>query len=86
MINHGSVYTSVWVSHLRDGNTELEICSITELYYVTLIVGEWACGNLKDRAVIFSFSKLLPMSIEAEYEEYYPLLKITIDGKRYRLC
>ncbi len=34
-----------------------------------LILGELACGNLKDRAVILSFLQLLPMSIEAEHEE-----------------
>ena len=34
-----------------------------------LIVGELACGNLKDRAVILSFLQLLPMSIEAEHDE-----------------
>jgi hypothetical protein len=34
-----------------------------------LIVGELACGNLKDRAVILSFLQLLPMSVEAEHEE-----------------
>jgi predicted nucleic acid-binding protein len=64
------VDTSVWVSHLRDGNTELA----TLLYNGAvlchpLIVGELACGNLKDRAVILSFLKLLPMCIEAEHEE-----------------
>lgn len=31
--------------------------------------GTSACGNLKDRAVILSFLKLLPMCIEAEHEE-----------------
>ena len=34
-----------------------------------LIVGELACNNLSDRAVILSFLQLLPMSIEADHEE-----------------
>lgn len=34
-----------------------------------LIVGELACGNLKDRAVILSHLQLLPMSTEAEHHE-----------------
>src|SRR4030065_1888395 len=64
------VDTSIWVSHLRDGNAEL-----TNLLNDGMVlcnpwsVGELACGNLKDRAVILSFLQLLPMSIVAEHEE-----------------
>jgi predicted nucleic acid-binding protein len=64
------VDTSVWVSHLRDGNTELaNVLNNGNVLCHPLIIGELACGNLKDRAVILSFLKLLPMSIEAEHEE-----------------
>ena len=64
------VDTSVWVSHLRDGNTELaNLLNNGTVLCHPLIVGELACGNLKDRAVIISFLKLLPISIEAEHEE-----------------
>lgn len=64
------VDTSVWVSHLRDGNTELALLlDKGSVLCHPLIVGELACGNLKDRTVILSFLKLLPMSIEAEHEE-----------------
>jgi predicted nucleic acid-binding protein len=64
------VDTSVWVSHLRDGNTELpSLLNEGRVLCHPLIIGELACGNLKDRAVILSFLKLLPMSIEAEHEE-----------------
>ena len=64
------VDTSVWVSHLRDGNIELEyLLNNGNVLCHPLIVGELACGNLKDRAVILSFLQLLPMSIEAEHEE-----------------
>ena len=64
------VDTSVWVSHLRDGNNELEyLLKNGNVLCHPLIVGELACGNLKDRAVILSFLQLLPMSIEAEHEE-----------------
>jgi len=34
-----------------------------------LIVGELACGNLKDRAVILSHLQLLPMTVEVEHQE-----------------
>lgn len=64
------VDTSVWVSHLRDGNTEMAaLLNNGRVLCHPLIVGELACGNLKDRAVILSFLKLLPMCIEAEHEE-----------------
>lgn len=64
------VDTSVWVSHLRDGNDELStLLNDGRVLCHPLIVGELACGNLKDRAVILSFLELLPTSIEAEHEE-----------------
>lgn len=64
------VDTSVWVSHLRDGNTVLaDLLNDGRVLCHPLILGELACGNLKDRAVILSFLQRLPMSIEAEHEE-----------------
>ena len=64
------VDTSVWVSHLRDGNAELaNLLNDGRVLCHPLIVGELACGNLKNRAVILSFLQLLPMSIEAEHDE-----------------
>jgi predicted nucleic acid-binding protein len=64
------VDTSVWVSHLRDGNADLaNLLNDGRVLCHPLIVGELACGNLKDRAVIISFLQLLPMSIEAEHDE-----------------
>ncbi|MBA4367303.1 MAG: VapC toxin family PIN domain ribonuclease [Desulfobacterium sp.] len=64
------VDTSVWVSHLRDGNTELaNLLNNGKVLCHPFIVGELACGNLKDRSVILSFFQLLPMSIEAEHDE-----------------
>jgi len=64
------VDTSVWVSHLRAGNAELaNLLNDGRVLCHPLIVGELACGNLKDRAVILSHLQLLPMSIEAEHDE-----------------
>jgi predicted nucleic acid-binding protein len=64
------VDTSVWVSHLRDGNAELaNLLNDGRVLCHPLIVGELACGNFKDRAVILSYLQLLPMSIEAEHYE-----------------
>ncbi len=64
------VDTSVWVSHLRYGNDELvNLLNDGGVLCHPLIVGELACGNFKDRAVILSYLQLLPMSIEAEHHE-----------------
>jgi predicted nucleic acid-binding protein len=64
------VDTSVWVSHLRDENAELSnLLNDGVVLCHPFIVGEIACGNLKDRSAILSFLELLPMSIEAEHDE-----------------
>ena len=71
------VDTSVWVSHLRDGNAELaNLLNDGRVLCHPLIVGELACGNLKDREAILSFLQLLPMSIEAEHEEVLSFIAI----------
>ncbi len=64
------VDTSFWILHFRKGSKELsrllnDGCVLCHPF----IIGELACGNLKDRAVILSYLKLLPMSIEADTEE-----------------
>jgi predicted nucleic acid-binding protein len=64
------VDTSVWVSHLRNGNAGLaNLLNDGRVLCHPLIIGELACGNLKDRAVILSSLQLLPTSIEAEHDE-----------------
>jgi predicted nucleic acid-binding protein len=64
------VDTSVWVSHLRDGNTGLEkLLSDGEAVCHTFMVGELACGNLKNRYEILTYLQSLPMTILAEDEE-----------------
>jgi len=64
------VDTSVWVSHLRKGNNELaDLLNDGRVLCHPFIIGELACGNLKDRDVILSYLKLLPASVEAQPEE-----------------
>ena len=64
------VDTSVWVAHLRHGAVGLE-----ELLYGgrvvchPFIVGELACGNLKNRSEIISLLQRLPGAIRAGHEE-----------------
>ncbi len=64
------VDTSVWVSHLRNGNTNLaNLLNNGDVVCHPFIVGELACGHLKNRAEILSLLQALPMSIEAEHDE-----------------
>jgi predicted nucleic acid-binding protein len=64
------VDTSVWVAHLRDGDTGLKTL-LNEGYVVChpFIIGELACGNLKNRSEILSLLYALPMATHAEHEE-----------------
>ena len=49
------VDTSVWVVHLRNGNIGLEtLLNEGDVVCHPFIVGELACGNLKNRVEILS--------------------------------
>jgi hypothetical protein len=64
------VDTSVWILHLRKGNIDLErLLNDGDVVCHPFIVGELACGNLKNRSEILSLLQSLPMSIQAEHEE-----------------
>jgi len=64
------VDTSVWVAHLRHGDTGLEtLLDEGRVLCHPFIVGELACGNLKNRAEILALLRELPMAICAEHEE-----------------
>ena len=64
------VDTSVWVSHLRQGSKELQkLLYEGEVVCHPFIVGELACGNLKNRHEILTYLQSLPMTILAEDEE-----------------
>ena len=64
------VDTSVWVSHLRVGNTELEnLLNDGDVACHSFVIGELACGNLKNRDEILSLLNALPMVSQAEHEE-----------------
>jgi predicted nucleic acid-binding protein len=72
------VDTSVWVSHLREGSAELaDLLNNGKVLCHPFIIGELACGNLKDRAAILSYLELLPMSIVVEHEEVLSFIENT---------
>jgi predicted nucleic acid-binding protein len=64
------VDTSVWVSHLRKGDSSLErLLNDGDVVCHSFIVGELACGNLKNRSEILSLLQALPMATQASHEE-----------------
>lgn len=64
------VDTSVWVSHFRDHNQAFaDLLNEGHVFCHPFIIGELACGNLQDRAVILAHLTLLPLSQEADFDE-----------------
>ena len=70
------VDTSVWVAHLRDGTSGLEaLLNEGHVLCHPFVVGELACGNLRNRSEILSLLHALPMAIHAEHEEAIQFLE-----------
>ncbi len=64
------VDTSVWVSHLREGHPGLaDLLNNAEVACHPFVVGELACGNLKNRAVILSLLENLPVTLLVDHHE-----------------
>jgi predicted nucleic acid-binding protein len=65
------VDTSIWVAHLRHGNRELEnLLMDAEVMCHPFIIGELACGDLKNRNEILSLLKSLPLAPTIEFDEF----------------
>jgi predicted nucleic acid-binding protein len=74
------VDTSVWVEHFRHGKAGLEApLSDGQVVCHPFVIGELACGNLKNRPRILSLLATLPMAHLAEHEEVMHFIE------RYRL-
>jgi predicted nucleic acid-binding protein len=64
------VDTSVWVRHLREGNSDLEqLLNNGQVMCHPYIVGELACGNIKNRREVLSLLQLLPLATLATHKE-----------------
>ena len=64
------VDTSVWVAHLRKGDIRLKSLLNDGLAVChPFIVGELACGNLKNMAEVLSLLQTLPSAVRAEHED-----------------
>ena len=65
------VDTSIWVAHLRQGLRRLEnLLMDAEVICHPFIIGELACGNLKNRNEIISLLQSLPIAPMIEFEEF----------------
>jgi predicted nucleic acid-binding protein len=64
------VDTSVWVSHLREGDDRLaDLLDAGVVCCHPFVIGELACGNLKNRAGILSLLRALPAAELADHDE-----------------
>ena len=71
------VDTSVWVSHLRKMHIDLAyLLDDGEAACHPFIVGELACGNLKNRTVILSLLEALPMVAALDHDEVLTFIEI----------
>lgn len=77
------VDTSVWVHHLRGGDERLRSLLIDgQVLCHLFIVGEIACGALRNRREILSLLAALPLAPMAEHEEALGLIESrNLDGR-----
>ena len=64
------VDTSIWISHLTKGDTRLKaLLGNAEVVCHPFVIGELACGNIRNRAEILSLLQALPMASVAQHDE-----------------
>ena len=77
------VDTSVWIAHFRIGGSKLgDLLNQALVMVHPFVMGELACGNLKNRARILSDLEALPSAVSATHEEVMRLIE---DRKLWRL-
>jgi len=70
------VDTSIWVNHLRQGSPSLEtLLQENQVLTHPWVIGELACGMLKNRAEILALLQALPTAQVPEYEEALTFLE-----------
>ena len=70
------VDTSVWIAHFRKGEAGLAKLLTQALVLVhPFVVGELACGDLRNRARILSDLEALPSAVSATHEEVMRLIE-----------
>lgn len=70
------VDTSVWIDHLRQDDQKLStLLERNRVLMHPMIIGELACGNLKDRSVFLNLWAKLPTILVVTNEEALYFLK-----------
>lgn len=65
------VDTSIWVNHLRKGDIQLdELLLNGEVVCHPFVIGELACGNIKNRYEILTLLQSLPETPTIDLAEY----------------
>jgi predicted nucleic acid-binding protein len=65
------VDTSVWIDHFRNGVAGLEkLLKDTEVVCHPLVIGELACGYVKNRDEIIDLLRALPMAPVLDLDEF----------------
>jgi len=77
------VDTSVWINHFRSNERHLEkLLFDGEVLCHNHVIGELACGNIKNREEIISLLQALPMAPQIEFNEYlYFIDRNHLNGK-----
>ena len=64
------VDTSVWVDHLRRGDSRLaDLLDRSLVLMHPFVIGEIACGTLADRKAVLEHLRLLPATVGADDDE-----------------
>ncbi len=65
------VDTSIWITHLREGNKQLEeLLMDARVMCHPFIIGELACGNIKNRNEIIPLLEALPAAQVVDFDEF----------------
>lgn len=69
--------TSVWIAHFREGIPALEqLLNEGEVIIHPFIIGELACGNIKNRSEILSLLHSLPTLPVIELDEFLTFIEL----------
>lgn len=67
--------SSVWIDHIRAPDPEVESVLVEgRLYCHPIVIGEVACGNLRDRRILLEMYEL-PSANVAEHVEVFQLIE-----------
>ena len=64
------VDTSIWIDHLSRGNRDLsQLLHDGMVFCHPFVIGELACGNMRNRAEVLSLLAALPAAVVADHRE-----------------